>query len=167
MTKLVLSLILFAVVLVGQTAAPAAPAAPTPQPVINAPNFYGMGVSLLPQSSPKPTGWAVLAVEANAKQSIWSFSELDFNLVKNQVQTAALTGIGTPLRTIGNVTIFAIGAGGASTVGSTSGGAISGGAIVHIPLKGGVDGAILFGYEALKTSNGGTQQIVKFGWGSK
>ena len=167
MTKLVLSLILFAVVLVGQTPAPAAPAAPTPQPVINAPNFYGMGVSLLPQSSPKPTGWAVLAIEANAKQSIWSFSELDFNLVKNQVQTAALTGIGTPLRTIGNVTIFAIGAGGASTVGSTSGGAISGGAIVHIPLKGGVDGAILFGYEALKTSNGGTQQMVKFGWGSK
>jgi hypothetical protein len=138
--------------------------------LVSAQSFYAVGVSALPQSSPKPSGWACLAVLANTKAQLWSFSEMDYTAIRAPgptgftVQSSILSGLATPLRTFGPVTMYALGAGGAATTGSTSSGAVTGGTIFYIPLKNG--NALVLGYEALK-GVAGTQQIIKIGFGKQ
>lgn len=135
-------------------------------------SFYALGMSAFPQSSPKPTGFAAIAVLASERAQLWSFSEIDFTLVKpgapnancnvaGCIQTSVLSGVATPLRQLDKWTLFVLGAGGAATTGNTSGGAISGGVILYIPVK---TGSIILGYETLRGPFG-TQQIAKIGFG--
>lgn len=139
-----------------------------PAPAL-AQTFYGAGVSLIAQSSPKPSGWAVVATEVNQKQALWSFSETDLTTaaIRNgllAVQSSARTGIATTLRSFGKWTLYGLADGGVATVGTATGGAYAGGGLLVIPVK-----AInlLLGVRILKTSVGGTQSIIEIGFGKQ
>lgn len=130
-------------------------------------SFYAIGASMLPQSSPKTTGWAAVAVEASKTTQIWSISGMDFISVGKTIQTSAWTGIATPLRTFGTATLYALGAGGAATTGTNSGGAFTGGALLYIPIPNSAV-AFVLGYAIEKTSISPSAQLIKLGigWGS-
>lgn len=127
-------------------------------------SFYAAGISLLPQSSPKPTGWAAAIVTVNANQKVYSISEVDFTVVKNgalyNVQTAARTGIATWLRAFGPVNLYGLADAGAATSGTTSSGAFAGGGMLVFPINKQIGGTV--GARVLKT-NLGSQVIAEMG----
>jgi hypothetical protein len=134
-------------------------------------SFYALGMSGLPQSSPKPTGWGALAIQASAKYQVWSISGIDFSLVGKPlaVQTSAWTGIATPLRTFGPFTFYALGAGGAATVGTASGRSLTGGMIAYAAWAPGhwySHAPNIFGYAIENSTVGGTQNLIKLGYGA-
>ena len=89
---------------------------------------------------------------------------MDFTLVAGKVQSSVRTGIATPLRTIGTVTIYGLGDAGTSTTGSASGSAFAGGGIAIIPVgRKGLQAVA--GVRILKTAVGGTQTLVEIGFG--
>jgi hypothetical protein len=101
-------------------------------------SFYGCGISALPQSSPKPTGWCAYGAEANVANKIWSISEMDFvptSAHPQTIQTSVQTGAATPLRTFGRVTLYGMGTAGAATTGTSAGSAFSGGGLFTIPIR--------------------------------
>ena len=128
-------------------------------------SFYGAGTSLLPQSSPKPTGWAVFGTLASSKGQIWSVSEVDFTRGTGKlVQSSVRTGIATPMRSFGPVTIYVLGDAGAATVGSNSSAAFGTGSVALIPIrKSGY--SVMIGFRAIQSAVGGLQQTVEIGFG--
>jgi hypothetical protein len=131
---------------------------------VHAQSFYGAGMSALPQSSPKPSGWAVLAKSLDSKAQVYSFTETDYTYTPKEIQSSVRTGLATPLRTIGKVVIYGVGDAGVATTGSASGSAFAGGAVALIPLpKNSM--MLVVGYRALKTALGDTQQLIEIGLG--
>lgn len=145
------------------------PAAPVTAPTPASPSvFYGLGVSAQPQSSPKPTGNAFLAILANEKARIYSFTAMDFAPTLNNprsIQTSISTGAATPLRSFGSVTLYGLGTAGVATGGGSSSGAFSGGGLLSIPIHKGSAFKILLAVRVLKTAAGGTQQLIGLGFG--
>ena len=140
-------------------------------PFANGQSFYALGVSALPQSSPKPTGWGALAIQASSKYQVYSISGVDFAVVGKPltVQTSAWTGIATPLRTFGPLTFYALGAGGAATVGTASGRSLTGGTIAYAKWPAGKWYRFvpnIFGYAIENSTVGGTQNLIKLGYGA-
>lgn len=137
-------------------------------------SFYAAGVSLLPQTSPKPTGWAAAIITANATQRLYSISEIDFTVVGDilhgrpaAVQTSARTGAAVWLRSFGQVDLYTLGDLGAATTGANSSGAGAIGAIVTFPTRSStIHGAV--GVRVLKTAIA-SQTLVEIGivWGIK
>ena len=136
-------------------------------------SFYAAGISLLPQASPKPTGWAAAIITANAKQRIYSISEIDFTVVGDvlhgkpfSVQTSARTGAALWLRTFKSVDLYTLADAGAATNGVNSSGAGAIGGVATFPTRwSALKGAV--GARVLKTALSGTQVLVELGivWG--
>ncbi len=128
-------------------------------------SFYAAGVSALPQSSPKPTGWSAVCVKAS--NSVWSISGLDYSIADRKIQQVAWSAIATEARTAGSILIFVLAGGGASTTGTASGYAVTGGTLGYVPIgKTGKFGAFVLGWTVQRT-NVGTQNFAKFGWGKE
>lgn len=133
--------------------------------------FYAAGLSLLPQSSPKPSGFAAAVIPVSTTQKVYSISEIDFTATRTasgvySVQTSARTGAAVFMRAFGKLNLYGLGDAGAATTGTNSGGALAGGGIATWPTRWkGVYGAA--GVRVLKTSIGGTQTLVEIGimWG--
>lgn len=129
--------------------------------------FYAFGVSALTQSSPKPTGWVVVAHLIQKSAQLWSFSESDYTYAKltKQVQSSVRTGIATPLRKFGTVTVYGLGDGGVASTGTSAGFAVAGGLCAPIDLGRKSGFQFVPGWRLLHTATGGTQNIVEFGIG--
>ena len=137
-------------------------------------SFYGAGLSLYPQSSPKPTGWAAAMVTMSAPQRVYSISEIDFTAVGNilrgqpvSIQTSARTGAAVWLRAFGRVNLFGLANAGVATTGTNSSGAFAGGGMVTFPTRWkALYGTI--GVRILSSATGGTQTLIETGivWGN-
>lgn len=125
--------------------------------------FYGAGIVGQAQTSPRPSGFFIVATELSKSAQIWSFSESDFLVVGRKIQTSTRTGIATPLRKIASATLFAIGDGGVATTGTATSGAYAGGAILSIPLPKQL--FIFPGFRYIHSGAGGTQVTIGFGIG--
>ena len=130
--------------------------------------FWGAGFQALTSTSPKPSGWAAVAVEVSAGQHIFSFNETDFTVVRSPtsgfvLQTSARSGLATPLRTFSSVTFYALADAGVATTGINSGGAYSGGGLAVVPIKKTSWSAVV-GYRLLKTSIAGTTHEIELGF---
>lgn len=134
---------------------------------LHAQSFFAAGASFQASSQPKSTGWAISATEVSKSAQLWSISGVDFSTVRSgsgpwTIQTTAWTAGATPLRKFGLIQTYALaGLGGAST-GTNAGYAITGGFIGTIPIK---KMLLLFGYAVEKSSIGGSQNLVKIGFG--
>ena len=129
------------------------------------PAFYGLGTSMMPQSSPKATGWAAMAYLVNSSAKLYSFSEIDYSLASDhKLQTSVRTGVATLMRSFGKIGLYGIGDAGVATTGGATGGAFSGGGVLLIPL--GQKTRLLIGVRVLKTALGDTQQYVEIGFGA-
>lgn len=128
--------------------------------------FYAAGATMLPQTRPQPTGWAIIATEINTNNKIYSFSETDYTMVKGNVISSARTGLATPLRSFGGITIYGLGDAGVATGGSVASAAYSGGGFVLIPVKQ-TGWNVIIGVRVLKTSIGGTQTYAELGIGKR
>jgi len=139
--------------------------------------FYGAGLSLLPQSSPKPTGWAASVITISATQRIYNINEVDFtevgNFLKHQpvsLQTSARIGGLAFIRSFGSgantVDLYGLLDGGFATTGATTSGALATGGILLIPTKW-PDIKIVLGVRVLKTA-AETTTLGEFGlkWGN-
>lgn len=131
--------------------------------------FFGFGASLQNSTSPHTTGWGAIAVEVDQKQSIYSFSEIDFTVVRPkvgqyQIQTSPRTGAALLLRSFGSLHLFALGDAGASTDGTSTGAAWAGGGVATVPL-GHSKWLLVIGARILKTPQGGTQTLAEIGFG--
>lgn len=134
---------------------------------LHAQSFYAAGASALPQTSPKPSGWIAVAVLASSANKLYSISGTDWTINnKKLAQAATWTGIATPVKTMSFGTLYALGAAGGATTGMNAGAAITGGAILYIPIKGGKLGALVAGYTIVKSTIGGAQDELKLGWGT-
>jgi hypothetical protein len=132
----------------------------------HAQSFYAAGASALPQSSPKPSGWTAVAILASSANKLYSISGTDWTLNdKKLAQAATWTGIATPAKVMSFGTLYALGAAGGATTGQNTGAAITGGAILFVPIKAGKWGALVAGYTIVKSTIGGTQDVLKLGWG--
>ena len=168
----ILTLVLLSCVLSQHTQAQGTSSAPA-SPVFTQPGsktFYAIGMSLLPQSSPKPCGWAAVVTPLSTNQKIYSISETDFTfvraasaLVSYNVQTSVRTGVAVWLRSFGQANLYALGDGGMATTGVLSSGAASGGGFVTLPIRGIL---AVIGARVLKTI-AGTQTFGEIGiaWG--
>ena len=155
----------------GTSSAPAGtttlPGSPSPSKT-----FYAVGMSFLPQSSPKPSGWAAVVTPISSAQKIYSISETDFTFVRTvsasvlpgfSVQTSVRTGFAVWLRAFGSANLYALGDGGMATTGAVSSAAASGGGFVTFPVRGIL---AVIGARVLKTV-AGTQTYGEIGvaWG--
>lgn len=112
--------------------------------------FYAVGLNGFPQTSPKPTGMFLAAVQVSAKAQVWSFNETDFTLVNKKVVTSVRSGMYTPLRSIGTAEVGFVGDAGVATNGMSSVGAYAGGLALRIPLG---KGFMFFpGFRVLKSA---------------
>ena len=133
---------------------------------ICAQSFYAAGASALPQSSPKPSGWTAIAILASSANKLYSISGTDWTVNdKKLAQNATWTGIATPAKTMSFGTLYALGAAGGATTGMNTGAALTGGVILFVPIKAGKWGALVAGYTVVKSTIGGTQDVLKLGWG--
>lgn len=127
-------------------------------------SFYGAGVSLLPQSSPKPMGNAFIAAWSNATGSLINIEEIDFTWVPTtkSISTAIVASAATPVTMLGQTFYGFVGAGGAT--GASSSAAFSAGGFAAFPFK----GIWVFpGAKLLKTAAGGYQTIAFIDIGRK
>lgn len=133
--------------------------------------FFGFGASLQSSTTPHTSGWGALAFEVNKSQSIWSFSEIDFTVVRPrvgqyQIQTSPRTGAAILLRSFGSAHLLALGDAGASTTGNSTGAAWAGGGVATVPLgKKDSKWLLVIGVRLLKTPQGGTQTLAEIGFG--
>ncbi len=137
------------------------------QSLANTKTFWGVGVSALAESSPKPTGWAAIAVPINTKYAIYSISETDYStagLHPIKVQTSVRTGFATLVKQLGPVAIYGLANAGTATTGANTGGAFAGGGVALVPLSKSKTTLIL-GIRIIKTSIGGTTQLIEVGFG--
>lgn len=163
--KLLLLVMLGLGVAWGQSATPPSSTSPIPT-ITSATTFVAGGVSLLPQTSPKPTGWAVVATTISASQQIYSFSETDYAVVGGKVATSARTGLATFLRKWGTVSIYGLADAGIATTGSATGIAYAGGGFARIPFNTtGWD--VIIGVRELHTTVGRNTTVIEVGVGKK
>jgi hypothetical protein len=92
---------------------------------------------------------------------------IDFAVVKTgspryAVQTAGWGAAASPLQTYGNLETYALMGAGAATTGVNQGYVITGGVIARYPLK---LGWVVAGWTIEKSSIGGSQAMIKLGWG--
>ncbi len=130
-------------------------------------SFFGAGVTLLAQPSPKPTGWAALAMQANQKARVYSYTALLMTPAGTHpraIQTSVMTGVLTPLRSFGSVDLDMFGSAGVATGTGSSGSAWSGGGMLIIPLRT-TSYKLLTGIRVLQTAAGGTQKMIEIGFG--
>lgn len=130
----------------------------------SATTFVAAGVTLLPQTQPHPTGWAVVATEVSTSAQIYSFSETDYSLVNGKFQTSARTGLATPLRKFGGMTLYGLGDAGMVTTGVNTGAAYAGGGVLVIP-SGKFD--VIVGIREVHTSINGNATLIEVGFGKK
>ena len=137
--------------------------AQTPVPASS--SWYGAGVSLYPQSSPKPTGNAFLATWTGAKGALISIEEIDFSYTptSKNISTSILADAATPVTMFGRTLYGFVGVGGAT--GQVSSAAFSAGGFAAIALAHGW--FVYPGAKLLKTAAGGSQTIVFLDFGRK
>lgn len=83
---------------------------------------------------------------------------------KGAIQSSVRTGIATPLRSFGAVTLYTLGDAGAATSGANSGVAFGTGAVALVPI--GKHGySLIIGFRAVQSTVGGLQQMVEIGFG--
>ncbi len=133
--------------------------------------FYAAGVSGLAQTSPKPTGWLVVATEVNKTADVWSLSETDYTYVSGKIQSSVRTGLATSV-SIGSMKLptgmklYGLADAGVATTGSASSGAYAGGFVAIIPVT---KFAIKFNFvpsiRVIRTAAGGTQLVWGLGLG--
>jgi hypothetical protein len=133
-------------------------------------DFWGAGINAQATSSPQPTGVVFYAHEVNAASGIWSDSEINFTVGKQngsyRVQSTTSTGGEVFLRTFKNFSIYIRGNVGATTTGSTTGlSAIWGPLVIH-PI-GSTGSYIGFAYTKLATNAAQGQQFFSLIWGKK
>lgn len=148
---------------VGLAAQGLAQSTPPTQAASPGSTFYGAGITGMAQTSPKVSGFFVVATELSKSAQIWSFSESDAILVAGKIQTSTRTGFATPLRKVSTATVYALADGGVATNGTAAGGAYAGGAIVSIPLPRGF--FVFPGFRYIHSAVGGTQVTIGFGIG--
>ena len=137
------------------------PAPPAPAPATSL-QVWGAGITLLPQTSPKPTGNAFAATFSTLKGSLIQITEVDFAYIRSSktIQTSIVANAATPVTILGHVVYAFMGAGGAT--GASSSAAFAGGGFMPIALKRGwwqVD-HIFPGVKVLHTAAGGSQLMV-------
>lgn len=120
----------------------------------------------MPQSSPKPSAWGAIAIEASKGTPIWSITETDFTYISStkKIQPSIRSGAATKC-SLGQITLFCWGAAGVATTGTTTTGAYSGGIIWLHPVKTGSNIDMIFAGRALKTAATGPQFIISVGFG--
>lgn len=94
-------------------------------------NFVAAGAAYNKAGSPKTTGFVTWGKLLDAKSSSYFFTTEDVVATKSPlaIQTSIRVGVGTKLKTIGPIEIYALVDGGGATSGSSSGGAGSAGSI--------------------------------------
>lgn len=143
----------------------------TPANTTDTVTFYGAGLTVQAQSSPKPSGWAVVATEINKSAQLYSLSESDFLSVNGRIQSSVRTGFAVPISVSNvklpwNATLYGLFDGGVATNGTASGLAYSGGAVALIPVTmGSTKLDVILGVRVLKTNTGGTQLEAEIGFG--
>jgi hypothetical protein len=130
--------------------------------------FWGVGCQILASTSPKPTGWAVTGTLIYSPRRIYSFSETDFEPVKDstgspRIQTSARTGFGTYVYSYRGLDLFALVNGGVATDGTNTGVAVAAGGLACYSLKADSPWYLAVGYRAIKTTVTGTTQLVSLG----
>jgi len=133
---------------------------------VSAQSFIACGGSALPSSSPKPTGWCA-SVSSTKVSKLWNIAGIDFTVVRTgspryAVQTVGWDAAATPLQTYGKLETYGLMGIGGATTGANQGYVVTGGVIGRYPLK---LGWIVGGWMMEKTSIGGTQALIKIGWG--
>ncbi|HLG97123.1 MAG TPA: hypothetical protein VKX49_12495 [Bryobacteraceae bacterium] len=127
--------------------------------------FYGAGITLLPQSSPKPSAWFVAATNISKTQDVWSFSETDAVLVNKRIVTSARTGIATGLRSFGPWKLFALANAGVATNGGATSGAYAGGGVLTGPFPHSSRLKTILGTRIIRSGVGGTTVTYNIGFG--
>lgn len=128
--------------------------------------FCAAGVSALPQTSPKPTGWAACATPLSAANQTWLIAGNEYVLVNKIVTPVSFAGPATLLKTLTFATLWGYGAlGGATTTQSTSlaltgGGFLRGAFTSKSPLS------WLLGAVVVKTA-AGSQTVLHAGIGAQ
>lgn len=156
-TTLGLLALLSASLAAGQTAAQSQ-APPT--------GFYAAGIAALPQTSPKPSGWAIAATQISKANSTWLIAGNDYVLLKGAVTPVSFVGTAIEVKalTFGTLMGYA-GAGGATLPGSTTGAFEGGGALVgKFSAKSSL--SWLAGVVEIKANGGGSQTVVHVGIGA-
>ena len=164
--KILVCLLLVSVILHAQTSSTDTKSTLAIPTVTTASTFLAGGVTLLPGTTPKPTGWFAVATEVNKTQKLYSISETDYSLVtsggKLSLQTSARSGLATPLRAFGNVTVYGLVDAGIATTGVSTGGAYAGGGFALIPYK---KFYIVVGARYLHAATSGSTALIELGVG--
>ena|SRR5579883_1768567 len=133
---------------------------------LTAQTFYGAGLTLFPQSSPKPSAWFITATNISKTQDVWSFSETDAIVVNKHIVTSARTGMATGLRSFGKWKLFGLANAGVATDGVATSGAYAGGGVLTVPFLHNERLKIILGTRVIRSAVGGTEVTynVGFGW---
>jgi hypothetical protein len=167
MLKLPSTLALAAVLLVSASAQTPPAASTTP-----AETFIGAYASATFSTSPKPTGGSFVAIKTSlASGAVWSITGNDYSKIQNCtafitscLQSAAWTGVATPAQILGRTVYLCGGIGGATTL-SSSGYVVTACGILAVPINHGKWGQLLISPVVLKSSIGGSQELLRIGWG--
>lgn len=105
---------------------------------VSADSLWGVSVTFLPQSSPKPAGGAFFAIPVTANKQVWSFTEYDTQFVgrPSVVQVSTRSGLATPCKSISTITVFCLADAGVSSAGAQNGAAVAVGLVAAVPWKG-------------------------------
>jgi hypothetical protein len=154
-----ISLALAVVLMASASAQSNPPAASTP-----AETLIGIYASGVPSSHPQPTGGSFIAINTGSS-GIWSITGTDYSATPQRtVQAASWTGVATPVLILGHTVYGCLGVGGATTL-TNSGYVVTGCGIAAFPIRGGKWRQLLISPVILKSSIGGTQALVRIGWG--
>ena len=94
--------------------------------------WAGGGAAYSPGGSPKVAGWASIATLVAKTQQVYSFTSVDITPLAGHfspTQMSLRTGVATPLRTFGPLTILGLADAGLASTGTATSGAYSGGGI--------------------------------------
>ncbi len=130
-------------------------------------SFCVAGAAMLPQTSPKTTGFEACAAVLSSANQIWSITGNQLNMTpQKKIQAVAFSGIATVCHVFSFATLYCFGAPAGATTGTNASLAVTGGFIGTFPVKGGKWGFFTPGYSVVKSNAGATGTIL-IGWGYK
>lgn len=135
-------------------------------PVASTPaeTLIGIYASGVPSSHPQPTGGSFIAINTGSS-GLWSITGTDYSATpQRSIQSASWTGAATPVQILGHTVYGCVGVGGATTL-TNSGYVVTACGIAAFPIRGGKWGQLLISPVVLKSSIGGTQELIRIGWG--
>lgn len=170
-----MALVLLTLALYAQVVIPPPPLAAPPSPPVEKPapslpaNWFGAGAAYSNVSKPAVSGWFSYAILLSASAKIYSFTTHDLTSTRSKpytIQSSVRSGIAPLLRQIGPVSILGFGDAGMAGAQQSVAGAFSGGGIVVWRL-GKTDWTLVASVRELKSNVSGaeTQQIYEFGLG--